>query len=112
LFPQALVMTGAGFALLDDVLGDGFALIAPPGTPPQMLADLRPSEVGKLPIRTVAVLDREDASPVEAPNGGCAGSSRRSRAASFWPFSGPLPAASGPLRGRVFSHRGNSVGAG
>jgi 3-(3-hydroxy-phenyl)propionate hydroxylase len=67
LFPQALVMTGAGFALLDDVLGDGFALIAPPGTPPQMLADLRPSEVGKLPIRTVAVLDREDASPVEAP---------------------------------------------
>jgi 3-(3-hydroxy-phenyl)propionate hydroxylase len=67
LFPQALVMTGAGFALLDDVLGDGFALIAPPGTPPQMLADLRPSEVGKLPIRSVAVLDREDASPVEAP---------------------------------------------
>ena len=54
LFPQALVMTGAGLAPLDDVLGDGFALIAPPGTPPQMLADLRPSEVGKLPIRTVA----------------------------------------------------------
>jgi 3-(3-hydroxy-phenyl)propionate hydroxylase len=67
LFPQALVMTGSGFALLDDVLGDGFALLAPPGTPPQMLANFRSGEVGKLPIRTVAVLDREDASPVEPP---------------------------------------------
>jgi len=67
LFPQALVMTGSGFALLDDVLGDGFALLAPPGTPPQMLANFRSGEVDKLPIRAVAVLDREDASPIELP---------------------------------------------
>ena len=31
-------MTASGFALLDDVLGDGFALLAPPGTPPQTLS--------------------------------------------------------------------------
>jgi 3-(3-hydroxy-phenyl)propionate hydroxylase len=67
LFPQALVMTGSGFALLDDVLGDGFALLAPPGTPPQMLANFRSGQVDRLPIRAVAVLDREDASPVELP---------------------------------------------
>jgi 3-(3-hydroxy-phenyl)propionate hydroxylase len=67
LFPQALVMTGAGFKLLDDVLGDGFVLIAPPGTPPQSLAHFRSGEMSKLPIRTIAVLDREDASAVEPP---------------------------------------------
>jgi len=67
LFPQALVMTGSGFALLDDVLGDAFALLAPPGTPPQMLANFRSGQVDRLPIRAVAVLDREDASPVELP---------------------------------------------
>jgi len=67
LFPQALVMTASRFALLDDVLGDGFALVAPPGTPPQALAKLSLGSAAQLPIRRVAVLDKEDASPVEAP---------------------------------------------
>jgi 3-(3-hydroxy-phenyl)propionate hydroxylase len=67
LFPQALVMTATGFALLDDVLGDGFALLAPPGTPPRILAGVRLNEAYRLPIRTVAVLDKEDASAAEAP---------------------------------------------
>ena len=67
LFPQALVMTATGFALLDDVLGDGFALLAPPGTPPRILASVRLGQACRLPIRTVAVLDKEDASVAEAP---------------------------------------------
>ncbi len=67
LFPQALVMTASGFALLDDVLGDGFALLAPPGTPPNILVRSRPGEAIGPPIRVVAVLDREDASAVGAP---------------------------------------------
>ena len=65
LFPQALVMTAAGFQMLDDVLGDGFALLAPPGTPARLLADVRIGDT--LPLRRVAVLDKEDASPVEPP---------------------------------------------
>jgi 3-(3-hydroxy-phenyl)propionate hydroxylase len=66
LFPQALVMTQSGFALLDDVLGDGFALLAPPGTPPQVLTQV-PSGGDKPAIRRVAVLDKEDASAAEPP---------------------------------------------
>jgi len=67
LFPQALVMTARGFALLDDVLGDGFALLAPPETPSQTLAKVCLEQAGRIPIRRVAVLHKEDASPVEAP---------------------------------------------
>ncbi len=67
LFPQALVMTANGFELLDDVLGDGFALLAPPGTPAQILEDICLEKSVQLPIRRVAVLDKEDASPVAAP---------------------------------------------
>lgn len=67
LFPQPMVMTGGGFMLLDDLLGDGFALLAPPGAPPQALAKVELGEAAKLPIRKVAVLDKEDASAVEAP---------------------------------------------
>ncbi len=65
LFPQALVMTATGFALSDDVLGDGCALVAPPGTSPDLLARVRLDD--KLPVRLVAILDKEDASPVAAP---------------------------------------------
>jgi 3-(3-hydroxy-phenyl)propionate hydroxylase len=65
LFPQALVMTASGFALLDDVLGDGCALVAPPGTAASLLTRVRLDE--RLPLRLVAVLDKEDASPVAAP---------------------------------------------
>ena len=67
LFPQALVMTASGFALLDDVLGDGFALVAPPGTPPAMLEKATRKETTGLPIRAVAVLDREDAAAAAPP---------------------------------------------
>jgi 3-(3-hydroxy-phenyl)propionate hydroxylase len=67
LFPQALVMTAGGVTLLDDVLGDGFALVAPPGTPARLLTDIRGGDLAKLPIRSVAVLDKEDASAVAAP---------------------------------------------
>jgi len=67
LFPQPLVMTTSGFALLDDVLGDGFALLAPPGTPPGTLAKIDLAAGKGFPVRAVAVLDKEDASPVEAP---------------------------------------------
>jgi hypothetical protein len=49
------------------VLGDGFALLAPPGTPSRMLAKICCERAGKISIRRVAVLDKEDASPVEAP---------------------------------------------
>jgi 3-(3-hydroxy-phenyl)propionate hydroxylase len=67
LFPQALVMTASGYQLLDDVLGDGFALLAPPGTSPKLLDAVElQSNVG-FPIRRVAVADKEDASPVETP---------------------------------------------
>jgi 3-(3-hydroxy-phenyl)propionate hydroxylase len=66
LFPQALVMTETGFALLDDVLGDGFALLASPGTAPQTLAAALHGGTA-IPLRAVAVLDKEDASPAEAP---------------------------------------------
>ena len=67
LFPQALVMTASGFALLDDVLGDGFSLLAPPGTPPQTLAEICLEKTNQLPIRRVAVFDKEDASAVDPP---------------------------------------------
>jgi 3-(3-hydroxy-phenyl)propionate hydroxylase len=67
LFPQALVMTASGFVLSDEVFGDGFALVAPPGTPPRVLQEVRIEESGGLPIRAVAVLDKEDASAVAAP---------------------------------------------
>jgi 3-(3-hydroxy-phenyl)propionate hydroxylase len=66
LFPQALVMTETGFMLLDDVLGDGFALVASPGAPPSLLAAALRGGAA-IPLRAVAVLDKEDASPVEAP---------------------------------------------
>jgi 3-(3-hydroxy-phenyl)propionate hydroxylase len=67
LFPQALVMTANGFALLDDVLGDGFVLLAPPGTPPQTLEKASRGGASGLSIRSVAVLDKEEASAVAAP---------------------------------------------
>ncbi len=67
LFPQALVMTASGFALLDDVLGDGFVLLAPPGTPPQTLESVCLEKTNQVPIRRVAVLDKEDASAVDPP---------------------------------------------
>jgi 3-(3-hydroxy-phenyl)propionate hydroxylase len=67
LFPQALVMTGAGVCLLDDALGDGFVLLAPPGIPAQTLDSIPPDAKTTLALRAVAVLDKEDASAVAPP---------------------------------------------
>jgi 3-(3-hydroxy-phenyl)propionate hydroxylase len=67
LFPQALVMTGAGVALLDDVLGDGFVLLAPPGTPAQALDSVAGGAETALALRAVAVFDKEDAGAVAPP---------------------------------------------
>jgi 3-(3-hydroxy-phenyl)propionate hydroxylase len=67
LFPQALVMTGAGVKLLDDVLGDGFALVAPPGVSAQTLSHSPANAETTLKLRAVAVLDKEDASAVAPP---------------------------------------------
>ena len=67
LFPQALVMTAAGVKLLDDVLGDGFALVAPPGVPAQTLSHTPANAETTLKLRAVAVLDKEDASAVAPP---------------------------------------------
>ncbi len=67
LFPQALVMTGAGVALLDDVLGDGFVLLAPPGTPAQALDSVASGAETALALRAVAVFDKEDAGAVAPP---------------------------------------------
>jgi hypothetical protein len=60
-------MTGAGVALLDDVLGDGFTLVAPPNTPAQTLSHVPSGAETPLRLRAVAVLDKEDASSVAAP---------------------------------------------
>jgi 3-(3-hydroxy-phenyl)propionate hydroxylase len=67
LCPQALVMTGAGVALLDDVLGDGFVLLAPPGTPAQALDSVAGGAETALALRAVAVFDKEDAGAVAPP---------------------------------------------
>ena len=67
LFPQALVMTGAGVSLLDDVLGDGFVLLAPPGIPARMLSNVPSGAETTLKLRAVAILDKEDASTVAPP---------------------------------------------
>ena len=67
LFPQALVATANGYQLLDDVLGDGFSIIAPPGTPIELLQKASHSELSKMALRFVAVLDKEDAAAAVAP---------------------------------------------
>jgi 3-(3-hydroxy-phenyl)propionate hydroxylase len=66
LFPQPVVMNQSGVALLDDLLGDGFALLAPPGTSPDLLKKVDYG-ASSLPLHAIAVLDKEDASPVEPP---------------------------------------------
>lgn len=67
LFPQALVMTGSGYQLLDDVLGDGFALLAPPGTASGLLEEANLD--GILPLRKLAVFDKEEAPPAKCAAG-------------------------------------------
>jgi 3-(3-hydroxy-phenyl)propionate hydroxylase len=67
LFPQALVMTSGGVELLDDVLGDGFALLAPPGVSAQTLSQCTAGAETTLKLRQVAIPDKIDASAVAPP---------------------------------------------
>lgn len=67
LFPQALVATSTGYQLLDDVLGSGFALLAPPGTSPLLLQHASRDGAAEPQLRQVAVLDKEDATVTTAP---------------------------------------------
>ena len=48
------------------MLGDGFVLLAPPGTPPQLLATWATGE-DRTADTEVAMLDKEDATAVEPP---------------------------------------------
>jgi 3-(3-hydroxy-phenyl)propionate hydroxylase len=65
LFPQALVATATGYQLLDDLLGDGFALLASPGAPTTLIEQAMRGSKAPFPIRFITVLDREDASRVD-----------------------------------------------
>jgi 3-(3-hydroxy-phenyl)propionate hydroxylase len=66
LFPQALVATPSGYQLLDDVLGDGFSLVAPPGTSTKLLQGTVDA-ARVLKARLVAVLGKEDTSTAADP---------------------------------------------
>ena len=62
LFPQPTVRTGSGETLLDNFLGNGFALLALPGTSPDLFAKLPTDFLRALDIRKVAIL-----APGESP---------------------------------------------
>lgn len=66
LFPQALVMTDAGYQLLDDVLGDDFVLLAPPGTSPKLLEE---ANLEGIALRKLVIFDKEEVPPVGSPAG-------------------------------------------
>jgi len=64
LFPQPTVETGSGETLLDNFLGNSFALLAPPGTPADIFTRLPTDFLGSLDIRKVAILAPRDSSAV------------------------------------------------
>jgi 3-(3-hydroxy-phenyl)propionate hydroxylase len=67
LFPQPIVADAEGYALLDDKLGTGFVLLAPPGTDPGLLERLPPAGALPMPVRLVAVIGKDDASRPQPP---------------------------------------------
>ena len=67
LFPQPTVQTEFGGRLLDDILGSGFACIAPPGTSPSLFDKLPASFLKPLNVRRVAILASTDSAA--APEG-------------------------------------------
>jgi 3-(3-hydroxy-phenyl)propionate hydroxylase len=68
LFPQPTIqMPSRGSTLLDDVLGDGFTLLAPPGTAAQLFQQIPINLASSLPIARVAVTSPVDLS--EVPDG-------------------------------------------
>jgi 3-(3-hydroxy-phenyl)propionate hydroxylase len=64
LFPQPTIETASGETLLDNLLGNSFALLAPPGTPPAIFAELPKDFLASLDIRKVAILAPGDSSTV------------------------------------------------
>jgi 3-(3-hydroxy-phenyl)propionate hydroxylase len=64
LFPQPTVEAPEGETLLDEVLGDGFALLAPPHTPPAIFDQLPEGVWRNLKPRLVAVRPSGDAAAV------------------------------------------------
>jgi hypothetical protein len=67
LFPQPTVQGPDGEVLLDEALGDGFALLAPPRTSPALFDQLPEGLLEKVNPRRVAVRPKDDSAPV--PNG-------------------------------------------
>jgi len=57
LLPQPRIQADSGETLLDDLLGDGFALLAPPGTPPELLDQLSSEIWDSLHVRKLAIHD-------------------------------------------------------
>jgi 3-(3-hydroxy-phenyl)propionate hydroxylase len=64
LFPQPTVQGPDGEVLLDEALGDGFALLAPPQTSPGLFDQLPEGSWMKLNPRRVAVRPKDDQMPV------------------------------------------------
>jgi 3-(3-hydroxy-phenyl)propionate hydroxylase len=67
LFPQPIVASGNTYTLLDDILGDGFALLASPGLPPRLIEETCQSTPASMSLRFVAVTDKEDPSRPAPP---------------------------------------------
>jgi 3-(3-hydroxy-phenyl)propionate hydroxylase len=66
LFPQTRVTTAAGERLLDDLLGDGFSLVAPPGTSPALFGEVPEDALAPLAPHRVAVLAASEPTPAMA----------------------------------------------
>lgn len=64
MFPQPEVHGEGGAMLLDEFLGDGFALLAPPRTPPSLFAQLPERPWTQLGVRRVAVREASDSAPI------------------------------------------------
>ncbi len=57
LFPQPVVEAPSGAVLLDEILGNGFALVAPPGTSPQIFEQLPETFAPQLDARRITIPD-------------------------------------------------------
>lgn len=69
LFPQPMVRTESDEMLLDDFLGNGFALLALPGTPAEIFAQLPNDFLAPLELRRVLILGPSDSKIAVPPSG-------------------------------------------
>jgi len=67
LYPQPTVETNFGETPLDNVLGDGFALLTPPGTPANLFAKLPADFLVSLNVQKVAIV--QPGETLDAPPG-------------------------------------------